>query len=352
MNDNTCGADLTSNWRRRNFLRASVATLLNAHMLPVAFAQSAASPMLRPRRLEVGDRVAMVAPSGVLHAAGIERSFANLGSLGLKPFLSANARAQNGTYAGTVQERVADLHAAFADPTVKAIWPVRGGSGSAALLPHLDYALIARNPKIVIGYSDTTALHLALLRNARLVSFHGPVAGSTFTPFSLANLKRVLFDPAPNAIFAMPDEWTHTTRTPNATGRAEGMLVGGNLSVLTSLIGTPFAPQIKDALLFLEDVSEAPYRIDRMLTQLDQSLGLANAAAVLCGVFEKATPTDDGPSSTLEQVIDSHLATLRAPAAYGLPFGHINQQWTLPLGVRARIDTAARTLTLLEPTTT
>lgn len=351
---------------RRTFSRILAATWLASS----TFAQATTPPLtrrlLKPPRLSRGDLVGLVAPSGVVDDASIERRVRNIESLGFSVKLGTHIRAARGGYAGTVQERLDDLHAMFRDNEVKAVWAARGGSGCTALLPGLDYGLIRRHPKIVIGYSDITALHVAVYRRAGLVGFHGPVAGSTFSDYSANHLLEVVTNPRPRYVIEMAaenrekaaSEPQFTTRTIRP-GVAQGRLVGGNLAVLTAMIGTPYAAPLRQHLLFLEEIGEAPYRIDRMLTQLQQSLpalaeapkrhGFAQCAGVMLGVFQKALPPDNEPSLTLAEVVDSHLATLPVPSVYGYSFGHIPHQFTIPTGVMARLDTEAQTLTLLEP---
>jgi muramoyltetrapeptide carboxypeptidase len=314
-------------------------------------------PLLKPPRLRAGDVVAMLAPSGFLSEESITGGMANLTALGLKPRLMPNARARWGSNAGSPEERAADLQAAFADDEIRAIWPVRGGSGCARVLPFLDYARIRRSPKVVVGYSDITSLHLALMRRAGLVTFHGPVANSTFTDYTVSGLRRVLFEG--NAQVSYPRSSAHDARVARESAFAvrslnaahtvaEGALVGGNLSVYASLLGTPFAPQVRDALLFLEDIGEAPYRVDRLLTQALQAAHATPISGVALGVFQRALPTDDEPALSLNEVLDSHFATSNIAAGYGFSFGHVTDQMTLPYGVRARMDTRSATLTLLE----
>ena len=281
---------------------------------------------------------------------------ANVESLGLRVRLPQHVRARHGKTAGTVAQRLADIHALWRDDEVQALWAVRGGSGAAALLPHIDMALVRERPKAVIGYSDITALLLGLWRGAGLIGFHGPVATSTFSDYSLAQWRKVLMDPQPETRLAMAEENLQRAETapqfrPRTLrgGVAEGRLVGGNLSVLTALVGTPWAADFERSILFLEEIGEEPYRIDRMLTQLQQSQGLSRAAALLCGVFERCEPRGTEPSLSLAETLDEHLLPAAVPAVYGWSFGHIAQQMTLPIGVRARLDPAAGTLTLLEP---
>ena len=290
--------------------------------------------------------VGLVAPSGVTSEAQIERGIANMKSLGLEPRLAANLRASRGGYAGSVAQRVDDIHAMFRDGDVRALWAARGGSGCNALLPHLDYALMRAHPKVVVGYSDLTALHCAMLRRAGLVGFHGPVSSSTFSEFSMAQLRATLFD---GATGPLPLPATFEEPRVLRPGRAEGPLLGGNLSTLAALVGTPYLPDAGGAVMFLEDVSEAPYRIDRMLTQLEQAGVTSVAAGVAIGICRKCVPPDDEPSLTLQEGLDERFATHRGPVVQGLAFGHIPEQVTLPLGIRARLDASRRELVLLEP---
>ncbi len=310
---------------------------------------------MKPPRLKDGATVGLIAPSGVVDDAHIEKCVRNLEARGFKVKLAGNIRAQYGGYAGSVGERVAALQAMFADPQVGALWAARGGSGGPAILPRIDYGAIRRHPKVLIGYSDITALHLALPLRAGLVTFHGPVA-STLSDFSYASLRAVVMEPEPRlALGIAPGNLDRAALEPEFAprvfreGRAEGRLVGGNLSVVCAMIGTPYAAQVKGNLLFLEEVSESPYRIDRMLTQLRQAGLLDAAAGVMLGVFRKCEATDGEPSLTLAQVLEDNLAGSRVPAAYGFSFGHIAEQITLPEGIRARMDTGERTITLLEP---
>jgi muramoyltetrapeptide carboxypeptidase len=224
------------------------------------------------------------------------------------------------------------------------------------MLPLIQYDLIRRHPKILVGYSDITALHLAILRLSGLVTFHGPVASAAFTDYSATQLEAVLMNPRrETTIYMSQENARRATEAPEyrlktlSAGVAEGRLIGGNLSVLVALVGTPYAADIKDALLFLEDISEAPYRIDRMLTQLHQSQSFKTTAGVMLGVFRRSITPQGEASLTLEQTLDDHFANLNVPAVTGYSFGHIPNQFTIPMGIRARLDTANETLTLLEP---
>ncbi|MBL8518740.1 MAG: LD-carboxypeptidase [Betaproteobacteria bacterium] len=343
---------------RREFLAGSALAALSLSGCATRGRDVAASgrALIKPPRLKPRALVGLVAPSGVVTDATIQRCVTNLEALGFSVKTSANIRKSWGGYAGPVRDRVDDLHAMFADREVAGLWVARGGSGAAALLPHLDYGLIARNPKILVGYSDITALHLAIQRHAGLVTFHGPGAGATQGEYSLIHQYAMLMSPRPS--YRMGGSPLNQERGERETafkrhrwtgGVAEGRLTGGNLSVLVALIGTPYAPVIRDSLLCLEEVSEAPYRIDRMLTHMHQSLGLDTVAGAALGVFSRCEPRDNEPSLTLREVLDNHFANSPVPAAYGFSFGHIAENLTLPFGIRARMDADEDAITLLEP---
>ncbi|MEP6701780.1 MAG: LD-carboxypeptidase [Betaproteobacteria bacterium] len=363
---------MSASRRRFGFTLAALATAGAAGIVPAvacaatAVVQAAARAgahgtrrtrtLVKPPRLAARSVVGLIAPGGVVDDAIIETCVSHLESLGFSVKPGKNLRAAHGGYAGTVSERLDDLHAMFADREVKAIWTARGGSGCTALLPHLRYGFIRNHPKILIGYSDITALHLALFRQAGLITFHGPVAWSTFSSYSVEHMLAVLMAPAPHYAMPMAIENAEKAATqPNYAmrslhdGVAEGRLIGGNLSLVAALAGTPYAADFRHRLLFLEDVGEPPYRIDRMLTQLDQEFGLRHAAGAMLGIFQKTTVPDREPSVTFAEVIDDHFGELSIPAVYGWSFGHVAHQMTIPVGVRARMDTAKGTLTLLEP---
>lgn len=344
---------------RRDLLKTAVTLPVMIRSLsgqsPAAAIPTAGPTLVKPPRLAPGDTVALVAPASGLKPASFDRALQKLTSLGFKIKVGRYARGNRGLFSGTEAERIDDLHWAFSDPEVRGIWCVRGGDGAPRLLPALDYALIRKNPKVFIGYSDITALHLALLQNSGLVTFHGPVASSSFSDYSRDRVLDVLT--RPTATYVNTVSADHRAKpsplfkteviTP---GRARGRLVGGNLTVLTALAGTPWA--LRDPvgkILFLEEIDEQPYRVDRMLTQLRQSVDLRALAGIALGVFEGCVATDDKPSPALIEIVRERLGDLGIPVIYGLSFGHVRDQFTLPLGIEAELDTAEATVTFLEP---
>lgn len=309
--------------------------------------------LLKPARLNRGDLVSLITPGSYIPDAGLEKAVKNLEDLGLRVATGKNVRAKYGFVAGTDSQRLEDLHAAFANPEVKAVWCARGGYGCTRLLPYIDYHLIRKNPKVFIGYSDITALHLAFLQKTGLVGFHGPVAQSSFTPYTLEHFVAVVMEgqathtiPLAEA-YANPEDSLYKFSTLRK-GRVQGELVGGNLSLLAAMAGTEFGLDARNKLIFMEDIEEKPYRVDRMLTQLRQSAHLHQAAGFALGIFAGCGPGEGDDSLTLQETIIDRLADTNVPAVYGLSFGHISHQCTLPMGVMAELDTEAQTIRLLE----
>ncbi|HWW69003.1 MAG TPA: LD-carboxypeptidase [Duganella sp.] len=343
-------------YSRRQFGNLLAAAALGTSATASASTRRRAMRLIKPARLLPGDVVGIIAPGGRTNEGELEKAVANIESLGLRARVGANIHYVYGNYAGTARQRLDDLHGMFLDPEIKAVWAIRGGSGCISLLEHIDYRLLRAHPKALIGYSDLTCLHLALLKHAGLVTFHGPVASSTFSDYAVTQLRNVLMTPHDNYTIAMSAEnalageehANYRIRTIHA-GIATGRLIGGNLSLFGALAGTPYAADFTDAILYLEDVNEEPYRIDRMMTQLQLSQGFRKAAAVMLGIFENCEGVDGEGALSLEETVDQHLLPLTRPAVAGYSFGHIRHQFTVPVGIRARLDTAQQTLTLLEP---
>ena len=282
-------------------------------------------------------------------------------SLGFTPKLMENAGKRLGYLAGTDAERAADLNAAFADPKIDAVWCIRGGYGTSRILPYLDYETIRKNPKPFIGYSDITATLNAIHRLTGLVTFHGPLADSVMSEYSLAAFRRIVMEGAAGRI-AEPPPFTPREGTVDrenriwklAPGKARGRLVGGSLSVFATLIGTPFEPELKGRILFLEEDGEDPYRIDRWLTQFLLTGKLAGLAGVALGKFSDCVPAPEHSLSflgswTWQEVCADRFGKLGIPVVAGLCFGHVRDKATVPVGTMAELDGDAGTLTLLEP---
>ncbi|MEP6946134.1 MAG: LD-carboxypeptidase, partial [Acidobacteriota bacterium] len=264
------------------------------------------------------------------------------------------ARGIRGFLSGTDKERLHDLHAAFGDPVVKAVWCVRGGGGAPRLLPDIDYGLIRKNPKIFIGFSDITALHVAINQNCGLVTFHGPVGTSTYSDYTKMHVMNVLMQPtAPYRVDVSPNNALNESPFFHSEvivkGKCRGRLIGGNLSLLAAVAGTKFAlNNIKGKILFIEEIGEPPYRIDRMLTQLRQSLDLRSVAGIALGVFDDTSASAGKTAQPVLDVLRDRLGDLGVPLAYGLSFGHIRDNMTLPYGIEAEFDADNLAITFLE----
>lgn len=300
---------------------------------------------IRPFRLRPAARIALVAPAGPVAQGSIERAVERVRAWGWEPFLGEHAAGRHHYLAGTDDERLADLNVAL--QSADAVWCLRGGYGTLRILDRVDWDSWAARRIPLIGFSDNTALHLALHRRG-IVSLHGPHAGaSELPPFAAECLRALLTSPEPAGVLPFPDNGPDRAATVSG-GTVEGPLVGGNLSLLAATLGTPYAVQTRGAVLFIEEVGEAAYRVDRLLTQLLLAGALDEVAGIVVGAFTGA-PDQNAPGiPPAEEVIAERLGGLGIPVACGFPFGHIAASWTLPLGVRARLDADAGTLALLE----
>jgi muramoyltetrapeptide carboxypeptidase len=308
-----------------------------------------------PPRLAPGSRIALVAPSGpLLERDELTRAAELCGVLGHQAVLGAHAARRHGYLGGSDTERLADLNAALQDPSIDGVWCLRGGYGLTRILDRVDYAALERRPKPIIGFSDITALLLAVVRATGVACFHGPTARQPMTAFSRRHFAKVLWCAEPAGVLErlepVPD--VLVPRAPRIVaireGRAEGQLIGGNLSLIQCLVGTPWLPELDGALLFLEDVGEDLYRVDRALSHLRLAGVLDRLAGIIVGQFtEMRKGTADGALG-FDEVLEHYVGPLGIPAAYGFPIGHVDDQWTLPLGVRARLDAGTGEVEILE----
>ena len=307
-----------------------------------------------PRPLRPGDRVGLVAPASRLRNSSLEDALTHLRLLGLEPVYDPVVERTWGEFAGTDRERADDLHRMYADESIRGIWAIRGGYGTNRLLDLLDFRLIRRNPKPLVGYSDITTLLNVIQQHTGSHCFHGPVAASTFSDY-VRTSSAPLFSSEPFRIerAALEDDQVddplYRFRTIRP-GVARGPLVGGNLTLLSSLAGTGYLPKSKGAVVFLEDIGEKPYRIDRMLTQLLDAGFFKNVAGVAVGILKgcgQTTPSLQADYS-LAHVLEERLKPLPVPTAYGFSIGHITDQCFLPIGCEARVDMTEGTIDLLE----
>jgi muramoyltetrapeptide carboxypeptidase len=280
-----------------------------------------------------GSRVALVAPAGLLKDySQVERAVRNTEMLGWMPAPGSNVSATYAYFAGTDEVRIHDFNAALRDDSIDGVWCVRGGYGAMRLLDDIDYDALRRHPKPVIGFSDITAIHAAIHRECGIVSFHGPTARGELTPYSRDHLVRAVIDHRDSCGAAASGKVLRK-------GKAQGRLAGGNLALVTSLIGTPWSVDFEGAILVLEDIDEAVYRVDRMMRQLLLSGALHVCAGIVAGDFRPPAGETTVDNRTVDDVIAEAADAAGVPCFSGAPFGHIDDQWTIPLGANAVMDT-------------
>lgn len=344
---------------RRAAIKFAVATAL-AGRFSVAEAQSSVDPghetVVRPKRLKKGDTIGLIAPaSNAREDEDIRISIDIVKSLGFRVRQGEHLFSRTNYLAGPDAERAEDVNRIFADDDVDAVFCLRGGYGTARILPYLDYDVIARNPKVLLGYSDITGILTAIHVKTGLVGFHGPMFGQNFTDYTLGEFKKVLVEPSTRTRIAAPPPFEtgegrvdiKNRRTLIAGGVARGRLVGGNLTLVCSLMGTEFEPDFHGRILFLEDVGEAPYRVDRMLTQLWLAGKLQQLAGIAFGKFTE-TGGSSGNTFSIEEVLRSRCGDLGIPVMSGFMIGHVKDQTIVPIGIEAELDAEEGTLTLLE----
>lgn len=342
---------------RRTAMKAAIAAALTGAYAP---GWSAEKAMTKPARLKPGQRVGIVAPaSSVPEFDQITMAKEIVASLGFEPVEGENLYARTNYLAGEDRGRAADVNAMFADDSIDAIFCLRGGYGTTRMLPYLDYDVIRANPKIITGYSDITGLINAITVKTGLVTFHGPIALQNFTDYTLSEYQKVLVNPSASTVIGAAPPFESraglidkTNRILTITGgKARGRLVGGNLTLLASVNGTPYEPDYDGAILFLEDVDEAPYRVDRMLTELWLSGHLQKVAGIALGKFTD-TGGYGGNEFSLEDVFRMRFEPLGVPTVRGLMIGHVEDQTTVPIGIEAELDADQGAIRLLEPAVT
>jgi muramoyltetrapeptide carboxypeptidase len=343
---------------RRNFLKN---LSLSSFIIPTVSLNNfskifGSEELIKPKRLKHGDTLGLIAPGSYITEDELKESITNLESLGFKVVYTKRILLRNGYLAGTDEQRAADLNEMFSKDDIDGIVAARGGYGCTRILPLIDYDLIKKNPKVLIGYSDITALLFAIYLKSGLICFHGPVGISTFNEYSINNFKNILMYPSEGLILynegnenQIEGKDVDTELYTIKSGKATGRLIGGNLSIVVSLIGTPYDVDSAGKLIFLEEVGEEPYRIDRMLTQMIEAGKFDKASGVILGEFSDCEPKKNDPGSfSLNEVLFNRLYDLNIPVIYGMSFGHIKNKLTLPVGIKAEFDSQNQTMTLLE----
>jgi muramoyltetrapeptide carboxypeptidase len=340
---------------KRHFLKTlgiTVGSLPLAALLPKPSEESA---ILLPNALQKGDKVGLISPSAAT-AERIQFQFAveALTALGFSVQTGANLQKRRGHLAGTDEERAHDLNSMFADNTIKAIICIRGGSGAARILPLLDYALISKNPKPILGYSDITALLNAIHAKTGLITFHGPNGSGSWNSFNVKQFEQVFFKRElvkyENEQVKGDDLVVKQNRIQTLTpGKVTGKILGGNLTVLTALSGTPYLADFQDSILFVEDISEDPYKIDRMFSTLLLNGTLGKIKGFVFGQCTDCNPGGGYGSLTLDDILDDYILPLKIPAFKGAMIGHVPKQFIIPIGATVEMDATAGTIALTSP---
>lgn len=302
--------------------------------------------MIRPRCLVKGDLIGIVAPASPVSQEQLERSFSFLEQLGLRYKVGKSVYASQGYLAGTDEERLADLHEMFSDAEVNGIFCAGGGYGSARYAEQLDMEMIAENPKVFWGFSDITYIHTAIRQGTGLVTFHGPMLASCVAREEFDDLSSKMF----GQLFAPVEVFYSQAISPLKAivgGVAEGEVVGGNLTQLANSLGSEFEIRTNQKLLFLEDVGEEPYKVDRLLNQLRLAGKLREAAGIIIGDFSKAEAANPQATLALDEVFSHYFSKLDKPVVKGFRMGHCEPNIAIPLGVKGRLDADELTLTIL-----
>lgn len=350
---------MAKNHDRRNFLLGSATTTIAALLGQTVKAQ-AANPqptILKPPVLRPGDTVGMVAPaSNAYEPEEIQIAKETMEQYGLKVVLGEHVADQYGYLAGRDRDRAADINTMFARSDIRGLVTFSGGYGCSRILPYLDYDLMRRNPKVIIGHSDITSLLIAIHQKTGLVTFHGSSGLTGVGAYAIEHFKRVIMRSQPIGKIASPPPTEGIDRVNRlitiVPGKVTAPLIGGNLTLVTNLLGTPYEPDTTGKILFLEEIDEEPYRIDRMMTQLWLAGKLQAAAGIALGHFVDCYPKDYQPSFvqtlSLENVLRDRLEPLGKPTLYNLMFGHVRENAVLPIGITATLDATDKSLTIAE----
>ena len=339
---------------RRHFISSTLLASVGLANMNFSFLDNK-DKTIKPPALKTGDTIGLVCPAySAFIKEEVQITIESLEALGFKVKKGEHMFDRYGYLAGTDADRAADINKMFADKSINGIMAMHGGWGCARILPLLDYKTIQRNPKVFIGYSDITALLLGIYSQTGLVTFHGPVGSSSWNNFSVENFRNILIEG--NAVqmtnpvkkgdnLVQVDDRIHTI----SPGVATGKLLGGNLTVLSHILGSPYVPDFKGNILFLEDVGEDIYRMDRMITQLKLAGILNQLSGFVFGKCTDCPPSKGGYGSlTMEDIYNDHITPLNVPAFSGSMIGHIKDKFTVPVGIKATIDATKGSITLNE----
>lgn len=306
--------------------------------------------MEKPKKLKLGDTVGLIAPSSPTSTLErVEMAKEKMIQMGFKVKVGKSAYERYGYLSGSDEIRAEDINCMFADPEIDGIICLRGGYGTPRILDLIDYEIIRKNPKVFLGYSDITALHIAFNQIGNLVTFHGPMVSSDmlgeFSEFTKDSLFKTIMK---NEVIGLIENPIGYEINALSGGIAEGIVTGGNLSLISSTIGTAFEIDTRNKILFIEEIGEEPYRIDRMLNQLRLAGKLNDAIGIIFGDFNNCVPSEENQSLTLEEVINDFIRPLKIPIISNFRAGHCEPQITIPFGVKIRLDGDSKEVRVLE----
>ena len=306
---------------------------------------------IKPKKLQKGDVIGIISPASSPEDSNlVNNGIRYIEQLGYRVELGKNINKNRGYLAGTDEERIEDIHQMFRDKNVKAIFCLRGGYGAFRLLDKIDYYLVKRNPKIFVGFSEITSLQMAFLRKANLITFAGPMVvpnfAKDFSNYTEENFWSIITSNKKPGKLSLPG----SEKFPNInTGISNGRLVGGNLAVFVSLIGTEFFPDLKDKILLLEDIGEYPYKIDRMMNQLRLNRVFKKVKGIILGRFVDCIEHDPNKKTlTLGEIMEDYFKDINIPVIYTFPHGHIKDFLTLPIGVKTKLNASRGFVEILE----
>ncbi len=337
---------------RRDFLKklgiASIASTALIGCAPLESKSLVANTLIKPKALKKGDTLAFICPAGTNYDKSVvENVEKQMDKMGFNVHFGKSVYTQYGYFSGTDEFRANEVNETFKNDKIDGIISMRGGWGCARLLDKIDYQLISQNPKVFSGFSDITSLLTAIYKKTGLVTFHGLMGYSSWDRFSIENFEKVVMKGEKAFMENLPpDEIEHYYTITG--GKAKGRIIATNLTVLSSIIGSDYLPDWSDKILFVEEIAEEPYRVDRMLTQLKLAGVLDSIKGFVFGKCRKCEAETPERALTLEQVLENNLKPLNIPTYYGAMFGHITEKFTLPIGLEAEIDADAGTIQLLE----
>ncbi|QLE00235.1 LD-carboxypeptidase [Galbibacter sp. BG1] len=346
--------------RRKFITRTAQVSALSAVPIYHTFAQApnlskSINENVLPKKLKKGDTVGLIAPGYALSQKALENAITNVKAIGFVPYHTPRIVGNFGYFSNTDKARVEDIHEMFLNPDIDAIFCARGGYGCTRILKDINFDYIQQNPKILLGFSDITALVNSIYQKTGIVTFHGPVGTTLNNDYNREQLEKIVCH-ANNSIPLATETFTASQTIADSTfeqyvinpGIAKGKLAGGNLSLLSAMTGTDFEVDYTDKIVFIEEIDEDPYRVDRMLTQLLDSKTFKNAKGIVLGVFKGCDDPDRSNSFSLKEVILDRIKPMNIPAIYGFSIGHIDNNLTLPVGINAQLNTNNFSLELLE----